>query len=92
MAWTERQAAAQLDYLRVENCALQSRLGRGRIFLIDAERRTLSALAKEVSIRALRELDPVVLPTTLLGTRSIAEANVLAVHSFICASQVVNQH
>jgi hypothetical protein len=38
---TERQAPAQLDYLEVENRALRSRFGRGRIFFTDAERRTL---------------------------------------------------
>jgi len=31
-----------------------------------AERRTLGALAKEVGIKALRELDPIVSPATLL--------------------------
>ena len=45
--WTERQAAAQLNYLKAEKRALRSRLRRGRIS---------------------------------------------AVHSFTCASQVVNQH
>jgi hypothetical protein len=47
--WTERQAAAQLDNLKVENRALRSRLGRGRIFFTDAERRTLGALTKKAS-------------------------------------------
>jgi hypothetical protein len=74
--WTERQAAAQLDYLKVENRALRSRLGRGRIFFTDAERRTLGALAKKVSIRALRELDPIVSPTTLLRRHRVANASV----------------
>jgi hypothetical protein len=41
--WTERQATAQLDYLKVENRALRSRLSRGRMFFTDAERLTLGA-------------------------------------------------
>jgi hypothetical protein len=43
--WTERQAAAQLDFLKAEN-------------------------------RALRELDPIVSPTTLLRRHRVANASV----------------
>ena len=55
-----------MEYLKGENRALRSRLGRRRILFTDAERRTLGALAKEVGIKALRELDPIVSPATLL--------------------------
>ena len=73
---TERQTAAQLDYLKADNRALRSRLGRGRIFFTEAERRTLGALAKKVGIKALRELDPIVSPTTLLRRHRVANASV----------------
>jgi hypothetical protein len=36
--WLERHAASQIDYLKAENRALRSRLGRGRILFTDAER------------------------------------------------------
>jgi hypothetical protein len=65
-SWLERRAAAQIDYLKAENRALRSRLGRRRLLFTDAERRTLAALAKEVGSHALRELDPIVTPATLL--------------------------
>jgi len=42
----------------------------------DAEPRTLGALAKKVSIRALRELDPIVSPTRLLCRHRVANASV----------------
>jgi putative transposase len=64
--WLERQAASQIEYLKAENRALRSRIGRGRILFTDPERRTLGALAKEIGIKALRELDPLVSPATLL--------------------------
>ena len=64
--WLERQAAAQIEYLKAENCALRKRLGRRRILFTGAERRTLGALAKEIGRKALRDLDPIVSPTTLL--------------------------
>jgi len=65
-SWLERRAAAQIGYLRAENRALRSRLGRRRILFTATERRTLSALAKDVGLNALRELDPNVTPATLL--------------------------
>jgi hypothetical protein len=65
--WLERQAASQIEYLKAENRALRSKFGRRRILFSDAERRTLGKLAKEVGRKALRELDPIVSPATLLG-------------------------
>src|ERR1700730_16914069 len=64
--WLERQAASQIEYLKAENRAIRSRIGRRRILFTDPERRTLGALAKEIGIKALRELDPLVSPATLL--------------------------
>jgi hypothetical protein len=64
--WLERQAAAQIEYLKAENRLLRSRLGRRRIVFTDAERSTLAALAKEIGKKALRGLDPLVSPATLL--------------------------
>ena len=64
--WLERQAAAQIEYLKAENRLLRSRLGRRRIVFTDAERSTLATLAKEIGTKALRALDPIVSPATLL--------------------------
>src|SRR5450755_829329 len=64
--WLERLAASQIEYLKAENRALRWRIWRGRILFTDPERRTLGALAKEIGIKALRELDPLVSPATLL--------------------------
>ena len=64
--WLERQAAAQIEYLKAENRLLRSKLGRRRIVFTDAERSTLAALAEEIGTKALRGLDPLVSPATLL--------------------------
>jgi hypothetical protein len=64
--WLERHSASQIQYLKAENRALRSRLGPRRILFTDAERRTLGALAREVGTKALRGLDPLVSPATLL--------------------------
>jgi|SRR5450759_2544150 hypothetical protein len=64
--WLERQAASQIEYLKAENRALRSRLGRRRILFSNAERRTLGSLAKEVGRKALRDLDSIVCPATFL--------------------------
>lgn len=65
-AWLERHAAVQIEYLKAENCALRHRLGGRRIVFTDAERRTLGTLAKRLGRKALRDLDPIVTPDTLL--------------------------
>ena len=65
-AWLERHAAARIEYLKAENRALRSRLAGRRIIFTDAERRTLAALAKGLGRKALRDLDPIVTPVTLL--------------------------
>ncbi len=64
--WLERQAVAQIEYLKAENRLLRSRFGRRRLVFSDAERRTLATLAKEIGTKALRDLDPLVSPATLL--------------------------
>ena len=66
VAWLERQAAVRIKYLKAENRALRSRLGGRRIIFTDAERRTLGSIAKRVGLKALRDLDPIVTPATLL--------------------------
>jgi hypothetical protein len=68
--WLERQGASQIEYLKSENRVLRLRLAGRRILFSDAERRTLGALAKEIGTRALRELDPIVSPATLLASRT----------------------
>ncbi len=64
--WLERQAAAQIEYLKAENRLLRSRLGRWRILFSDAERCTPATLAEDIGTKALRDLDPLVSPATLL--------------------------
>src|SRR5271154_6333609 len=64
--WLERQAASQIEYLKAENRLLRTRLGRRRLLFSDAERQTLAALAREIGAKALRDLDPLVSPATLL--------------------------
>ena len=65
-AWLERHAAARIEYLKAENRALRSRLAGRRIIIMDVERRTLATLAKGLGRKALRDLDPIVTPATLL--------------------------
>jgi hypothetical protein len=64
--WLARQASAQIEYLMAENRSLRSRLAGRRILFTDAKRRTLGALANEIGTTALRELNPIVSPATLL--------------------------
>jgi hypothetical protein len=64
--WLERHAATQIEYLKAENRALRARLGQRRILFTDAERQTLATLAKEVGLKTLKNLDPIVSPATLL--------------------------
>ena len=65
-AWLERHAAARIEYLKAENRALRARLGSRRILLTDAERGILAAMAMKLGLKALRDLDPIVAPATLL--------------------------
>src|SRR3982074_3762920 len=62
----ERQAAAHIEYLRAENRLLRSRLGRRRLVFTNSERRALATYAKKIGTKALRNLDPLVSPATLL--------------------------
>ena len=64
--WIEREAETRIEYLKAENRLLRSRLGRRRVLFSHAERRTLATLAKEIGSEALRALDPLVSPATLL--------------------------
>ena len=64
--WLERQAAAQIEYLKAENRLLRARLGRRRLVFTDPERRTLAVLAKAIGSKVLRDLDPLVSPATLM--------------------------
>jgi transposase InsO family protein len=64
--WLERQAAAQIEYLKGENRLLRARLGRRRLVFTDPERRTLAVLAKAIGSKVLRDLDPLVSPATLM--------------------------
>ena len=63
-----REQAAALKYLRAENAVLKEQLkGRGgRLRFTDDQRRRLAAKAKALSRKALRSLETVVTPETLL--------------------------
>jgi hypothetical protein len=64
--WLERQAVAQIEYLKAENRLLRSKTRRRRLLFSDAARRILATLAREVAAKALRDLDTFVSPATLL--------------------------
>ena len=64
--WLERQAAAQIEYLKAENRLIRARLGRRRILFTDPERRTRAAHAGEIRSTVLRDLYPLVSPATLM--------------------------
>ena len=64
--WLEQTAAAEIEYRKAENHALRVRLGRRRLLFTDAERRTLATLAKKIGRTALKNIDPIVSPATLL--------------------------
>ncbi len=57
---------ARIEYLKAENRALRIRLNGRRIVFSDAERLTLGILPKRLGRKALREIDPIVTPATLL--------------------------
>jgi len=66
LAGTTRRGSNRVEYLKAENRALRRRLGGRRIIVTAAERRTLGTLAKALGRKALRDLDPIVTPATLL--------------------------
>ena len=64
--WLQRQQAATIDYLKVENRMLRERLGGRRIIFTDAGRRQLAEKAKALGRKGLHQLGTIVTPETLL--------------------------
>ena len=58
--WLQRQQAATIDYLKVENRTLRERLGGRRIIFTDAERRQLAERAKALGRKGLHQLGTIV--------------------------------
>src|SRR5215831_8360870 len=64
--WLQRQQAEMIGYLKAENRTLRKKLGKRRVIFTDAERRLLARKAYAIGRKALRGLDPIVTPDTLL--------------------------
>jgi putative transposase len=65
-AWVHRHQLLVIEFLQAENRLLKERLSGKRIRFTDAERALLARKAKAVGRKALRELDTVVSPDTLM--------------------------
>jgi len=65
--WINRQQLEVIAYLKEENQILREHLKGKRIRFTDAQRRRLAAKAKALGRKALRELDTLVTPDTLLA-------------------------
>jgi hypothetical protein len=65
--WINQQQRDVIDYLQEENRALREQLGPGRLRFTDDQRRRLAAKAKTLGRRALRDIDRIVTPETLLA-------------------------
>src|SRR5262249_13528131 len=64
--WLQRQQAEMIEYLKAENRMLREKLDGRRLIFTDAERRLLARKAYAVGRKALRGLNPIVTPDTLL--------------------------
>jgi putative transposase len=64
--WVNRQQLIVIAYLKAENGMLRKRLKGRRLCFTDAERALLARKAQAVGRKALRELDTIVTPDTLL--------------------------
>jgi putative transposase len=64
--WVHRHHLIVIEFLQAENRLLKDRLRGRRIHFTDAERALLARKAKAVGRKALRELDTIVSPDTLL--------------------------
>jgi len=64
--WMTRDQQRVTEYLLAENAILREQLRGRRIRYTDAQRRRLAEAAKRLGRKALRELDPLVTPDTLL--------------------------
>ena len=64
--WVHRHQLIVIEFLQAENRLLKEKLRGKRIRFTDAERALLARKAKAVGRKALRELDTIVSPATLL--------------------------
>ena len=65
--WINQEQGKVIDYLKGENQVLKDQLkGRGRLRFTDGQRCLLAARAKELGRAALKKLDTLVTPDTLL--------------------------
>ncbi len=64
--WVSRNQQDVIDYLLEENRILRTHHGNKRLRFTDSQRRRLAQKAKKLSRKALRNLEPVVTPNTLL--------------------------
>ena len=64
--WINQQQRDVIDYLQEENRVLREQLGPRRLRFTDAQRRRLAAKAKALGRQALRDLETLVAPDTLL--------------------------
>jgi putative transposase len=67
--WMHQQQRDVIDYLQEENRVLREQLGPRRLRFTDAQRRRLTANAKTLGRRVLRDIATIVTPDTLLAWR-----------------------
>jgi len=64
--WINQQQRDVIDYLQEENRVLREQIGARRLRFTDDQRRRLSARARTLGRRLLREIATIVIPHTLL--------------------------
>jgi transposase InsO family protein len=64
--WINRKQQNAIDYLKTENEVLREKLGKKRILLTNDQRRRLAARGKVLGRKALREINTVFTPDTIL--------------------------
>jgi putative transposase len=64
--WVHREQLKAIEYLKAENHALREKLGNKRLRFTDEQRRRLAVKGHALGRKALRELDPIVTPDTIL--------------------------
>ena len=64
--WVNRRQLDMIEYLQQENRALKARLDGRRIHFTDVERRRLARKAQALGRKALREIETMVTPDTLM--------------------------
>jgi hypothetical protein len=64
--WVHREQLKVIEYLQAQNRALREQLGNKRFRFTDEQRRRLAVTGHALGRKALRELDPIVTPDTIL--------------------------